>query len=153
MPIHTASAEWRGKLRDGEGTLSSGSGLLAELPYTFASRFEVRKQQTNPEELIGAAHAGCFTMALVAALDREGQAPERIRTEAQVALAAPTANTPPGIEYIELHTEAVVPGMDPARFKALADDAKANCVVSRALRVEIRLTANLVGGPGVGGNR
>lgn len=150
MPIHTASAEWRGNLKEGEGKLDTGSGIVSA-PYTFASRFEKRARQTNPEELVGAAHAGCFTMAVVAALDRAGHRPERIRTEAQVALERNDEG--PYISYVELHTEAVVPGITPDKFQTIAQDAKANCVISRALRVDIRLTANLVSGPGVGGNR
>ena len=140
MPIQTATAEWHGNLRQGRGRLTSETGKL-DTAYSFASRFETERE-TNPEELIGAAHAGCFTMALVAALDRAGAKPERIRTEARVSLEKDADGF--RITYIELHTEGTVPGIDAETFARHADEAKRGCPVSRALAgVEIRMTANL----------
>ncbi|MBP7147260.1 MAG: OsmC family protein [Acidobacteria bacterium] len=141
MPIRTAEAEWNGSIRDGRGTLKVGSKAF-ETPYDFPSRFE-SGTATNPEELIGAAHAGCFSMALSAALGRQNFQPQRIQTRAEVALEK--AGEGFRISWVHLHTEGVVPGISPEQFARVADDAKANCPVSKALAgVEIRLTANLV---------
>lgn len=141
MPIRTAAAEWRGNLREGAGVVHLGENKLSA-PYTFASRFE-NAQDINPEELIGAAHAGCFTMALVAALSRMGERPDEVRTAAQVSLDKDGEGF--RITRIILQTQARVPGIDPAKFQAVARDAKENCPVSRALAgVEIMMTANLI---------
>ena len=136
MTTRTSSAEWKGTLKEGAGTMKLASGAY-EGPYTFASRFESGKG-TNPEELIGAAHAGCFSMALSSALTKEGFKPTSIRTTATVHLNEGTIN------LIELNTEAVVPGLSDQVFQEKAADAKQNCPVSKALAAtEIKLTAKL----------
>ena len=137
MTARTSSAEWKGTLKEGAGTMKLASGAY-EGPFTFASRFESGKG-TNPEELIGAAHAGCFSMFLAALLGNKGYVPT-IRTTATVHLEAG-----PTIALIELDTEAVVPGIDEATFQQIAEDAKKGCPVSKALAgPEIRLKAKLV---------
>src|SRR5919106_4410331 len=141
MPTRKAEAEWQGNLAEGSGRLKVGSGAF-EGPYTFKSRFEEGQSATNPEELIGAAHAGCFTMALTAQLTRAGQPPTRIHTTAQVKLEKVGESF--SITRIDLETEAEVPGMDDATFQKHANDAKQNCPVSKALAgTEIGLTAKL----------
>src|ERR1044071_4759016 len=109
MPTRKAEAEWKGNLAEGEGTLKVGSGAF-EGPYSFKSRFEEGQTTTNPEELIGAAHAGCFTMALTAQLSRARLAPTRIHTEAKVTLEKVGEGF--AITQIELETEAEIPGID-----------------------------------------
>lgn len=137
MTARTSSAEWKGTLKEGAGAMKLASGAY-EGPFTFASRFESGKG-TNPEELIGAAHAGCFSMFLAALLGNKGFVPT-IRTTATVHLEAG-----PTITLIELDTEAEVPGIDEATFQQLAEDAKKGCPVSKALAgPEIRLKAKLV---------
>jgi len=136
MTTRTSSAEWKGTLKEGSGTMKVGNGAY-EGPYTWASRFE-SGQGTNPEELIGAAHAGCFSMALSSALTKEGFKPTSIRTTATVHLNEGTIN------LIELNTEAVVPGISNEVFQEKAANAKQNCPVSKALAgPEIKLTATL----------
>ncbi len=138
MAIRTSCAEWKGNLKEGSGTMKVGSGVY-QGPYTFASRFE-SGPGTNPEELLGAAHAGCFSMAFSAALAAAGFSPRRISTTATVHLEAG-----PAITLIELTTEADVPKVDEAAFLRIAEDAKKNCPVSKALAgTEIRLKATLV---------
>lgn len=138
MATRTSSAEWKGTLKEGAGVMKLGSGAF-EGPFSFASRFE-SGPGTNPEELLGAAHAGCFSMALSAALTTAGFIPRRIATTATVHLDAG-----PKISLIELETEADVPKLDEAAFQRYAEDAKKNCPVSKALTgVEIRLKAKLV---------
>jgi osmotically inducible protein OsmC len=140
MAIRKAEAAWHGDLKMGRGEITVESGAFRG-PYSFASRFEDARA-TNPEELIGAAHAGCFTMALTAALTREKLAPAEIRTTASVHLAQDKGGF--SIPRIELSTRARVPGIDSERFQALAEDAKRNCPVSKALAgVEITLAATL----------
>ena len=134
----TGSAIWQGGIKDGKGTISTESGALDGHPYGFAMRFEDVKG-TNPEELIGAAHAGCFSMFLSAILTKDGFPPAEIRTTAKVHLGAG-----PAITLIELETEAVVPNCDEATFLAHADQAKAGCPVSKALSaVPMQLKATL----------
>jgi osmotically inducible protein OsmC len=140
MPIRKAHAQWNGRLRDGKGTMKLASGAF-EGAYSFASRFEEGKG-TNPEELIAAAHAGCFSMAFANMLDQAGHKPERIRTTASVTLE----KTDDGftITNSKLVTEGKVPGIDAATFQEIAAKAKAGCPVSRALRgIEISLDATL----------
>lgn len=138
MTTRVSSAEWKGTLKEGAGTMKLGSGAY-EGPFTFASRFE-SGPGTNPEELIGAAHAGCFSMFLSALLSNKGFVPS-IRTTATVHLEAG-----PTITLIELDTMAEVPGIDEETFQKLAADAKKGCPVSKALAgPEIKLTAKLVG--------
>lgn len=142
MAIRRAEAVWTGSLKDGKGTMRLGSGAF-EGAYSFQTRFE-EKPGTNPEELIGAAHAGCFSMALSAGLGKAGFAPKRIHTKANVHLEKVGEGF--GITRIVLETEAEIPGIDEATFQQHADGAKANCPVSRALGgVEITLKAKLVG--------
>ena len=129
MAVRGASAEWKGSLKEGAGSMRLGSGAF-EGPYSFVSRFE-SGAGTNPEELIGAAHAGCFSMALAAALGRAGFTPTSIKTSAKVHLGASDAG--PTITQIDLEVEGEVPGIDAAGFQAQAEGAKKGCVVSRAL--------------------
>jgi lipoyl-dependent peroxiredoxin len=138
----TASAIWSGDLKRGTGALSTHSGALKETPYSFATRFEGAKG-TNPEELIAAAHAGCFTMALSAALGSAGFSPKRLATSATVSLELVNGNW--SITSVHLENEAWIPGISAERFEQIAADAKANCPVSRLLRAEISLHAKLQG--------
>ena len=134
------SAVWSGGIKDGKGAISTKSGALKDYPYGFASRFE-GKAGTNPEELIGAAHAGCFTMALSAKLTEAGFPPEALDTRADVDLSMEGG---PTISAIRLAVKAKVPGLDEAKFRGLADDAKQNCPVSKALSaVPITMEASL----------
>ncbi len=138
MPARNASVVWNGTLREGKGHLKLGSGVY-EGPYTYASRFE-SAPGTNPEELIAAAHAGCFSMYLSALLTKDKFTPTSINTTATVHI-----NQDLTIPLIELNTEAVVPGLDDAAFQKYAADAKQGCPVSKALAgPEIRLTAKLL---------
>lgn len=137
MAIRNAEATWFGTLKEGKGSLRLGSGAF-EGAYTWAARFE-DAPGTNPEELIGAAQAGCFTMFLSALLTKAGYSPARIHTTARVHLEAG-----PTITLIELETRAAVPGLDEKTFQEQAEAAKTNCPVSKALAgVEIRLNAKL----------
>jgi osmotically inducible protein OsmC len=138
MPVRRSEAVWRGTLKEGAGTVRLASGLW-EGPYTFSSRFE-EGAGTNPEELIGAAHAGCFSMFLAALLTEKGYVPARISTTAAVHLGAG-----PAIKRIDLACEAEVPGVGEEEFQALAAEAKAGCPVSKALAAvpEIQLVARL----------
>lgn len=137
-----ATAHWEGDLKTGQGQLSTPqSGLMDNTRYGFSSRFGDVKG-TNPEELIAAAHAGCFTMALSAKLTEAGHPPEALDTRAEVDLSMEGG---PTISAIRLKTQARIPGIDPAKFRAVADDAKQNCPVSKALSaVPISLEAELV---------
>jgi lipoyl-dependent peroxiredoxin len=140
MAVRKAEAEWTGNLREGKGRVKLGSGAY-EGEYSFVSRFEEGKG-TNPEELIGAAHAGCFSMALSAGLTRAGLSPKRIHTTAQVHLE----KVGDGFEItrIELDTEAEVPGLDEKAFLEHAESAKKGCPVSKALAgPKIELKARL----------
>jgi lipoyl-dependent peroxiredoxin len=142
MPTRKAEAQWEGNLAEGKGQLKLGSGAF-DGPYSFKSRFEEGQSATNPEEMIGAAHAGCFTMALTAQLSRAGIAPTRIHTTAQVKLEK--AGDAFSITKIDLATEAEIPGIDDPTFQKYALDAKQNCPVSKALAgTEIGLTARLL---------
>lgn len=143
MPARKAEAVWEGGLMDGKGRMKLGSGAF-EGNYSFRTRFEEEKG-TNPEELIGAAHAGCFSMALSAGLGKAGYKPKSIRTTATVHLEKVGEGF--GITRIELRTEAIVPGIDAAAFKDYAEKAKLGCPVSKALAgCEISLEAKLVQG-------
>jgi osmotically inducible protein OsmC len=140
MAVRTAKAVWEGNLQAGKGKMSLGSGAF-EGQYSFSSRFE-DGTGTNPEELIGAAHAGCFSMALAATLSGSGFEPKNVRTTAKVHLIKKDGGFV--IPMIDLETEAAVPGIDAAKFQELAETAKKNCPVSKALAgVEIKLTAKL----------
>src|SRR4030095_4762369 len=139
--IRKAKAVWRGTGRAGNGHLSTDSGVLAQTPYSFKTRFENEKG-TNPEELIAAAHAGCFTMALAFQLQAAGYTPTELSTEAAVSL------DPDGkgfrINPPALTLRATVPNLDQADFARFAKDAEQNCPVSKVLRAEISLDAKLV---------
>src|SRR5580693_7523717 len=124
----SASAVWQGDLKQGHGALSSDSGVLKNTPYSFATRFE-SAPGTNPEELIAAAHAGCFTMALSASLSKAGFPPKRLATQATVSLEQVSGNWT--ITAVHLENEAWVPGISSEQFQQIAADAKANCPVSR----------------------
>lgn len=136
------TARWRGGIKDGIGAVSTHSGALDQYPYGFASRFE-GKPGTNPEELIGAAHAGCFTMALSLILGEAGLTAEQMDTTAEVTLDKQADGY--AITKVELTLEARVPGADDATFQALAAKAKAGCPVSKLLKAEITLKATLLG--------
>jgi lipoyl-dependent peroxiredoxin len=142
MTIREAEAQWQGSLKEGSGRLRLGSGVF-EGAYSFPSRFE-NGPGTNPEELIAAAHAGCFSMALSAILGSGGHVPVGIHTVAKVHLGTSTAG--PTLTRIDLETEAEVPGLAPEEFQRLAQSAKATCLVSRALAgvADSRLKADLV---------
>jgi osmotically inducible protein OsmC len=141
MPIRNAQAEWRGTLKDGHGKMQFGSGAY-EGAYTFASRFE-EGNGTNPEELIAAAHAGCFSMSLASGLAKGGFPADRISTRCEVRLNKLEAGF--RITRIILHTEADVPGIDLASFETQAEQAKAGCPISQALAgVQIELEAKLI---------
>jgi osmotically inducible protein OsmC len=138
--IRKGRAEWRGTGRDGNGDLSTDSGVLAKTPYSFKTRFQSEKG-TNPEELIAAAHAGCFTMALAFQLQTAGFTPTSLSTEAAVSL------DPEGqgfkISKSALTLVAEVPGLDQATFDKLAEAAEKGCPVSKVLNAEITLTKTL----------
>jgi lipoyl-dependent peroxiredoxin len=141
MPVSKATAEWKGTLREGSGRIAFASGVF-EGPYSFKVRTEGGAGETTPEELIGAAHAGCFSMALSAQLTTNKTPPTSIRTEASVHLAAGAGGL--SINRIELKTTAKVPGIDQAKFAELAKTAKEGCPVSKALAaVDIQLEATL----------
>lgn len=136
-----ASAAWSGGLKDGKGSISTESGALEAYPYGFASRFE-GKRGTNPEELLGAAHAGCFTMALSLILGEAGLTATQMDTSARVTLEQADAGY--AITAVHLELRASVPGTDQATFQGLAAKAKANCPVSKLFKADITLDAQLV---------
>ena len=136
----SASAVWHGDLKQGQGALATHSGVLKDTPYSFGMRFE-QAPGTNPEELLAAAHAGCFTMALTASLGRAGFVPKRLATQAVVSLEQIEGKWT--INHVQLNTEAWVPGIDVTHFQKIAADAKADCPVSRLFRADITLSAKL----------
>ena len=136
------SAAWQGGIKDGRGAISTKSGALKEYPYGFASRFE-GKPGTNPEELVGAAHAGCFTMALSLILGEAGLTAEKMETTAEVTLDKVADGY--AITKVHLTLKAKIPGADKAKFEELAAKAKAGCPVSKLLKAEITLDATLKG--------
>jgi osmotically inducible protein OsmC len=141
MPVRTAEAEWKGNLLEGQGRMKLGTGAY-EGPYSFKSRME-EGPGTNPEELIGAAHAGCFSMAFSAGLGKAGFNPKRVSTKAAVHFEKVGDGF--AITRIDLTTEAEVPGIDNAKFQELAEAAKQGCPVSKALAgTQINLQARLV---------
>lgn len=135
------SAVWAGGIKDGQGAISTESGALAAYPYGFASRFE-GKRGTNPEELLGAAHAGCFTMALALILGEAGFTATEMETQAKVTLEQVEGGY--AITAVHLVLAARIPGADQATFAELADRAKAGCPVSKALKAAISLDATLL---------
>ena len=138
----SASAVWNGGLKDGRGTISTQSGVLSDTQYSFSTRFEEGKG-TNPEELIAAAHAGCFSMALSAQLNNAGKTAERIQTEAVVTLDKTDAGFT--VTAVHLKVRAKVPGATPPDFEKAANEAKAGCPISRLLKAEITMEAKLEG--------
>ncbi len=137
----TGSAHWSGGLKDGKGTVSTASGVLKETQYSFSTRFE-NGVGTNPEELLAAAHAGCFTMALSAQLDGAGMKAESLDTKATVSLEKVDGGF--GITSVHLELTAKIPGADKAKFEEAAAAAKAGCPVSKLFNTKITLTTNLV---------
>jgi len=140
--IRHASAVWNGSLKEGKGTISTESGVLSNTQYSFSTRFENGKG-TNPEELIAAAHAGCFTMALSGQLGNAGMTAESLETTASLTLEKLEAGFT--VTKIHLDVKARIPGADPAAFEKAAANAKAGCPISRLLKAEITMTAQLVG--------
>jgi lipoyl-dependent peroxiredoxin len=138
--IRKASAVWQGDLKAGKGTVSSASGALKDTQYSFATRFE-NGVGTNPEELIAAAHAGCFSMALSAELGKAGITPDKIETTATLTMDKIEAGWT--VTSIHLETKATIPNADPAKFEAAANGAKAGCPISRLLNTKITLDAKL----------
>jgi osmotically inducible protein OsmC len=136
----TASAAWSGGLKDGKGSISTESGALSTYPYGFAARFEGKKG-TNPEELLGAAHAGCFTMALSLILGEAGFTATQMDTTARVTLEQVEGGF--AISAVHLALKAKIPGVDQAKFSELANKAKAGCPVSKVLKADISLEASL----------
>lgn len=134
------SAEWRGGLKDGKGTVSTESGALSNAQYSFTTRFE-SGQGTNPEELVAAAHAGCFSMALSVQLGNAGLTAESIRTTATVTMDKLDAGWT--VTAVHLDLVAKVPGADQAKFEAAAANAKAGCPISRLLNATITMDARL----------
>ncbi len=140
MPVRRASAQWNGGIKDGKGTMKLGSGAF-EGTYSFGTRFE-DAPGTNPEELIGAAHAGCFSMALSLFLENAGHKPESIQTSAEVTIESSGEGFK--ITRVALSTEAKIPGIDESTFQEQASAAKEKCPVSQALAgTEITLSARL----------
>jgi len=141
MVVRTSMAEWRGRIEDGGGCVKLGSGAF-EGPYSFGSRFE-EEPGTNPEELLGAAHASCFSMALSLLLTKAGYTQKRIRTSAKVSIERSGDGF--AITHIEIATEGEVPGLESKSFSAHAEAARRTCPVSKALAgVDIGLTSSLV---------
>ena len=140
--VRKASAVWNGSLKEGKGTISTDSGVLSKTQYSFSTRFE-NGAGTNPEELIAAAHAGCFTMALSAQLGNEGITPESLETTAAVTLEKLEAGFT--ITKVHLDVTGKIPGTDRAAFEKAAQNAKAGCPISRLLKAEITMTARLSG--------
>ncbi len=140
MIKRTGSAVWNGGLKDGNGSLTTGSKTLNQTPYSFTSRFE-SGQGTNPEELVAAAHAGCFSMALSVKLAEAGMKPERIETTATATLD----KTDAGMTVTAIHLDLIadVPNADPAKFEAAARLTKDTCIISRLLNTKITLEAKL----------
>jgi lipoyl-dependent peroxiredoxin len=141
--VRKASAVWNGSLKEGKGTISTESKVLSNARYSFSTRFE-NGIGTNPEELIAAAHAGCFSMALSGQLGNAGMTAESIETTAAVTLEKVEAGFT--VTKIHLDVTAKVPGADAAAFEKAAQGAKAGCPISRLLKAEITMTAKLVGG-------
>jgi osmotically inducible protein OsmC len=135
-----ASAIWNGSLKDGKGAISTESGALKELPYSFGTRFE-NGVGTNPEELIGAAHAGCFAMAFAAELGKAGLTPAAIQATATVTLDKTDAGWTVTASHLDVTTR--VPGADANQVLAIANTAKAGCPISRLLKAEVTLTAKV----------
>lgn len=133
-----AKAHWSGNLKEGEGTLSSQSGILDKTKYSFKTRFDVSENGTNPEELLAAAHAGCFTMAVALVLSQKGLSPESLDTEATVTMEDLT------IKGVHLSITGSVSGIDADEFKAITKDAETSCIISKALGIAITSESHFV---------
>jgi lipoyl-dependent peroxiredoxin len=138
--IKKASAVWKGGIKDGGGTISTETGVLKNAPYGFKSRFE-NGPGTNPEELLGAAHAGCFSMALSLMLGEAGMTAEKIETQAAVTLEKVAEGFAITASHLEVSVK--IPGGDPAKFQEIANKAKAGCPVSKVLNAKITMNAKL----------
>lgn len=143
MMTRTSSAVWRGNGMEGQGGLTTQSGVFKDQPYSFKTRFasEDGRAGTNPEELIAAAHAGCFNMALSFMLTGAGNAPEELRTEAKLTMSREGVHWT--VDSVHLTVRGKVPGMDAAKFKEIAEQAKAGCPVSKVLKCTITMDAAL----------
>lgn len=142
MAVRKAEAVWQGTLKEGAGTVKGGSGMF-DLPYTWKARFEDEASKTNPEELLGAAHASCYAMFLSALLTNGGFTPARIHATADVSLSRDDKG--PVVDHITIHVEAQVPGVSAEQFMELAEKSKAGCPISRALAsTPMTLNAKLV---------
>jgi len=141
--IRKASAVWNGSLKEGKGTISTESGVLSKTQYSFSTRFE-NGAGTNPEELVAAAHAGCFSMALSGQLGAAGMTPDSLETTATLTLEKLEAGFT--ITKVHLDVAARIPNADQAGFEKAAQAAKAGCPISRLLKAEITMTARLEGG-------
>jgi osmotically inducible protein OsmC len=139
--VRKGSAVWKGSLKEGTGTVSTESGVLSNAQYSFSTRFE-NGRGTNPEELIAAAHAGCFSMALSAQLGSAGITPQSLETTASVTLEKLDSGF--AVTKVHLDLTARIPGVDKAAFDKAAADAKAGCPISKLLKAEITLTTNLL---------
>jgi lipoyl-dependent peroxiredoxin len=131
MKKQTAKAHWSGNLKEGKGTLTTPSGVLNKVNYSFKTRFEEGEKGTNPEELLAAAHAGCFTMAVSSILTQKGFKPESLETEATVSMEGLV------ITGVHLSITGSVPGINAEDFKAVTKDAEKNCIISKALSIPI----------------
>jgi lipoyl-dependent peroxiredoxin len=138
--VRKGNAVWRGGLKDGKGTLGTGSGTLTDVNYNYRMRFE-EEPGTNPEELVAAAHAACYSMALSADLGKAGLNPQSVETHATLTFEPKDGK--PTITKIHLDTVAKVPGVDPQQFAKIAEGTRANCPISRLLNTEITLDARL----------
>ena len=136
----SASAHWEGSLKEGKGTISTESGALKANPYGFNTRFE-NQPGTNPEELIGAAHAGCFSMAFSMLLGEAGYTPDSIDTQAEVTLSKQDDGF--AVTAVALTMNAAIPGIDQSTFEEIADEAKKGCPISKLLNADISLKASL----------
>jgi osmotically inducible protein OsmC len=138
----TATAVWKGGLKDGKGTLTAGNGAFKDTPYDFGKRFEgTAGPGTTPEEMIAAAHAGCFSMAFSGELGKAGLTPTRITTKATVTLEP--VDGKPTVSSSHLELSAVIPGVERAKFEEIANAAKAGCPISRLLNAKVTLAATL----------
>jgi len=139
MKKHNANAVWNGSVKEGSGKMSSASKVLNNSPYSFKTRFE-GEQGTNPDELIAASHAGCFSMALSLMLGENGFTPDEISTDAEITM------DPDKLELVSSHLvlKAKIPNIDEAKFKEIANAAKENCPISKVLNLDITLDAELL---------
>ena len=134
----TAKAHWQGTFKEGKGTVSTQSGILEETNYSFKTRFDEGEKGTNPEELLGAAHAGCFTMSVAAILTKKGLNPTSLDTKATVSMEGLN------ITAVHLSITGVIPGINADEFSAVTTDAKKNCLISKILNIPVTSEAHLI---------